>query len=87
MQGHARVDGIVAIQARDDRQRRRADVAATVLDLLGLSVEGLDGRSLVDSVGEHRPVDAGVATPAAPVYSDEEEEAVLEHLRGLGYVD
>ena len=86
--GTHRADGIVAVHGAPMTAKGDApDVAATVLDLLGLSVEGLDGRSLVDSIGEHRPVDAGVATPAAPVYSEEEEEAVLEHLRGLGYVD
>jgi uncharacterized sulfatase len=86
--GTHRVDGVVAIDGAPMTTKGDApDVAVTVLDLLGLSVAGLDGRSLVDTVGEHRPIDADVATPAPPVYSDEEEQAVLEHLRGLGYVD
>jgi hypothetical protein len=63
------------------------DVAATVLDLLGLRVDGLDGRSLVQTSTEHRAVAADAVESTAPVYSDEEEQAVLEHLRGLGYVD
>ena len=67
--------------------RRAADVAATVLDLLGLAVDGLDGSSLVTSAGGHRMVDAPVAVHSDDGYSADEEAAVLEHLKGLGYVD
>jgi hypothetical protein len=51
-------------------------------------VAGLDGRSLVASGGGgHRAVEANVATSNDNAYSEEEEQAVFEHLKGLGYVD
>ncbi len=85
--GTHRVDGIVAVRGATMNSKGDApDIAATVLDLLGLDVDGLDGRSLVGATGGHRSVEATVTTSAA-VYSEEEETAVLEHLRGLGYVD
>jgi predicted AlkP superfamily phosphohydrolase/phosphomutase len=96
--GTHRVDGIVAISGApmtgkgpsgplSGRRREAPDIASTVLDLLGLDVEGLDGSSLVASGGGHQVVEAAVASTADAVYSDEEEAAVLEHLKGLGYVD
>jgi predicted AlkP superfamily phosphohydrolase/phosphomutase len=86
--GTHRVDGIVAVHGAPMVRRGQApDVAVTVLDLLGLTVPGLDGDSLIDNSGAHRDVDAAAPATVDSVYSEEEESAVLEHLRGLGYVD
>ena len=86
--GTHRVDGVVAVHGETMTRRGRApDVAATVLDLLGLDVDGLDGASLVDSGGEHRRVTADVVASDDTAYTEDEEAAVFEHLRGLGYVD
>jgi predicted AlkP superfamily phosphohydrolase/phosphomutase len=88
--GTHRADGVVAVHGAAMTSRGSApDVAATVLDLLGLDVAGLDGRSLVSADGAHETVTApaAAAAPAGSVYTDEEEAAVFEHLRGLGYVD
>jgi predicted AlkP superfamily phosphohydrolase/phosphomutase len=87
-------EGVVAISGAPApalEGAQAADVAATVLALLGIGVEGLDGRSLVgldahvELVGA--PRDAGRADGLGAGYSPEQEAAVLEHLRGLGYVD
>jgi predicted AlkP superfamily phosphohydrolase/phosphomutase len=88
--GTHRAEGIVAVQGAPMTMTATGeaqDVAPTVLDLLGLDVEGLDGCSLTGGAGDHRMVQAGVAPVSETVYSAEEENAVLEHLRGLGYVD
>jgi predicted AlkP superfamily phosphohydrolase/phosphomutase len=87
--GTHRADGIVAVGGAPMTGAGEAqDVAVTVLDLLGLDVAGLDGRSLVASGGGgHRAVEANVATSDDNAYSEEEEQAVFEHLKGLGYVD
>jgi predicted AlkP superfamily phosphohydrolase/phosphomutase len=86
--GTHRTDGVVAVRGAEMTARGTApDVAATVLDLLGLDVDGLDGRSLVSAGGDRRAVTATTATTDAGVYSEEEEAAVFEHLKGLGYVD
>jgi hypothetical protein len=64
-------------------------MAATILALLGIGAN-LDGAPL-EIVGTERPADrAFVAAPAGervddPVYSDEEEAAMVERLRDLGY--
>ena len=64
---------------------------ATILRLLGLSAEGLDGAPL-DDLLEDAPSAAGVATAAPsheasdePVYTEEEERQMVEKLRDLGY--
>ena len=65
---------------------------ATILSLLGLSAEGLDGEPLAAILEE----DAGDAAEAVaaetqreasdePVYSEEEERQMVERLRDLGY--
>ncbi|MBA3655531.1 MAG: hypothetical protein H0W70_15215 [Actinobacteria bacterium] len=88
--GTHRVEGVVAVSgAAMTAKGEAADVAASVLDLLGLHVDGLDGRSLVAATDAHvhRDVDPSLPASADTAYSDEEEAAVLEHLRGLGYVE
>jgi predicted AlkP superfamily phosphohydrolase/phosphomutase len=84
-------EGVVAISGADAPRRVRgqaADIAPTVLSLMGLRVEGLDGTPLVGSAGEVA-VEAAAPRPGAAsgAYSPEQEAAVLEHLQGLGYVD
>jgi arylsulfatase A-like enzyme len=66
------------------------DITPTILALLGLEVPTLDGKSLI---APSAPL-AGLSTSTSPdvvrpspAYSDEQEAAVLEHLRSLGYVD
>jgi predicted AlkP superfamily phosphohydrolase/phosphomutase len=86
--GTHRVDGIVAVRGEPMTAKgEAADVAATALDLLGLDVAGLDGRSLVAGRGDHRAVSATVEAGDNAAYSEAEEQAVLEHLKSLGYVD
>jgi len=86
--GTHRVDGIVAVQGAPMTSKGTApDVAATVLELLGLRVDGLDGRSLVASSGDHTAVSADAPASTDAVYNEDEEAAVFEHLKGLGYVD
>jgi predicted AlkP superfamily phosphohydrolase/phosphomutase len=92
--GH-RVEGVVAIQGKgvgSEVGGNAADICPTVLTLLGLEVDSLDGSSLVDP-GESKLTSVG--SPAGDhdnggndvVYSEDQEAAVLEHLRGLGYVE
>jgi predicted AlkP superfamily phosphohydrolase/phosphomutase len=64
-------------------------MAATILALLGISAE-LDGAPLEIAVRGRPAEHAFAAAPAAgpveePVYSDEEEAAMVERLRDLGY--
>jgi len=66
---------------------------ATVLSLLGLSAEGLDGRPLgaILEEGTGRAAEVAVTSEAPPdtsdqpVYSEEEERQMVERLRDLGY--
>ncbi len=73
------------------------DLFPTILRLMGVSIpEGLDGRSLDEVLssdlppapsappGRSRP---GPSAPEKPRYTAEEEEAVRERLRGLGYIE
>lgn len=70
------------------------DVAPTVLSLLGVPPpEGTDGRVADELlVGPMAPT-SGPPTPSSQrreepgTYSEEEEEAVRDRLRGLGYID
>lgn len=80
---------------------RLLDMAPTILYALGEAIPRvMDGKVLLDlyapaHVAAHPPrfsddagPDAGAPTmPSGPGYSDEEEEAVREHLAGLGYLD
>ena len=66
-------------------------LAGTILRLLGLSTEGLDGAPLEGILEETAP-SAPPASSAAPqqasdepVYSEDEEAAMVERLRDLGY--
>jgi hypothetical protein len=65
---------------------------ATILSLLGLSAEGLDGAPLAAILEEDGAATAEAVTPETqregsdePVYSEEEERQMVERLRDLGY--
>ena len=65
---------------------------ATILSLLGLSAEGLDGAPLAAILEEETGAAAAAIAPEAPqhtseepVYSEEEERQMVERLRDLGY--
>jgi predicted AlkP superfamily phosphohydrolase/phosphomutase len=84
--------GVVAIQdaVSTDLQGNAADICPTVLALLGLQAEGLDGSSLVNSKTlTSVAVDSmrGDDSQKEAAYSEDQEAAVLEQLRGLGYVE
>jgi hypothetical protein len=55
--------------------------------LLGLRAEGLDGAALVPPGDELVVSAARRDTAARDAYSADQEAAVLEHLKGLGYVE
>ncbi len=95
--GHHGVTGILAaagpgIQPADVPEGAEiVQLPATILRLLGLSAEGLDGEPL-DAILEEGAPAAGVAPAAAPreatdepVYSEEEERRMVDRLRDLGY--
>ena len=94
-------DGIVVYAAPGVEPSRRAggsvmDVTPTVLYMAGLGVpEDLDGRVALDVyergyAKEHPVVTTGALTheqqDEASPYSEEEEAAIEESLRGLGYI-
>ena len=66
---------------------------ATILSLLGLSAEGLDGEPLSALLEDDAGPAAEAVAPRAPqheasdepVYSEEEERQMVERLRDLGY--
>lgn len=88
-------EGVVAINSPASEVRiggRAPDIAPTILNLLGLEVDGLDGQSLVPARGDAVQVSVKLDSELSgrsedEPYSVDEEAAVLEQLRGLGYVD
>lgn len=91
--GSHRTDGVISIAGvpvNEPLLGEAADAAATILDLLGLEVEGLDGRSLAEGSTSHIPASSQPTAGGLQgddVYSAEDEQAVMEHLQSLGYVD
>jgi predicted AlkP superfamily phosphohydrolase/phosphomutase len=96
--GHHGVNGILAaagpgIQQADVPEGSEiVQLPATILRLLGLSAEGLDGEALAAILEEEAGVGAeavAAETPREasdePVYSEEEERQMVERLRDLGY--
>ena len=96
--GHHGVTGILAaagpgIQPADVPDGAEiVQLPATILRLLGLSADGLDGEPLAAILDEDaEPAAAVVAADTAPkasdepVYSEEEERQMIERLRDLGY--
>lgn len=85
-------EGIVAISgvpAPDALNGAAPDIAPTVLGLLGLEAKGLDGHPLVPLGSKLTSVSAEshTAPEGQGGYSPDQEAAVLEQLRSLGYVD
>jgi predicted AlkP superfamily phosphohydrolase/phosphomutase len=68
-----------------------ADVAATALAFCDQPTAGLDGRPIEAIAGRgatDRPLEAAVAVERGPSgMNDEENEAVAQHLRDLGYIE
>jgi predicted AlkP superfamily phosphohydrolase/phosphomutase len=95
--GHHGVTGILAAAGPGIRPANLPPGAqilqlpATILRLLGLEAEGLDGEPLAAILegGAASPLPAATAPPReasdAPVYSEEEEQRLVERLRDLGY--
>jgi len=96
--GHHGVTGILAatgpgIQPADvPNGAEIAQLPATILTLLGLSAEGLDGKPLAEILEDGAGAAAESVAPAMaqeasdePVYSEEEERQMVERLRDLGY--
>ncbi len=99
MNGSHRATGILLLQGAGVRPGVRlgggalADITPTVLAVLGLPLPPeLDGRVLHEAFQpgflHEQPIAAtAAASPPPQPYSPEEEAAVLEHLRRLGYRD
>ena len=94
--GHHGVTGILAaagpgIAVGDvPEQAEITQIAATVCRLFGLELENVDGAPLEgiladEGAGGRRVAAAGVAAREEPVYSEDEEAAMIERLRDLGY--
>jgi predicted AlkP superfamily phosphohydrolase/phosphomutase len=95
--GHHGVTGILAaagpgIEPADlPEDTEIVQLPATILRLLGVAAEGLDGDPL-ETIDERGAPTAGVAAATRPheaseepVYSEEEERQMVERLRDLGY--
>lgn len=85
-------EGVVAISGvptSGELNGTAPDIAPTVLGLLGLEAEDLDGRSLVPLEPNLTPVSAGSRSTAEgeKAYTADQEAAVIEQLRSLGYVE
>ena len=94
--GNHALQGILALAGPDIppgrwEDARLQDLAPTILHLLGLPVpEEMDGRVLVLGPGEENRERAGFTpkfTAHATNLSPEEQAAITERLRGLGYLD
>ena len=67
------------------------DLAPTILHLMHLPVpRDMDGRVLTEAIADARAVEYGGSAEgraaATEVYSDEEEQQVIERLKNLGYI-
>jgi predicted AlkP superfamily phosphohydrolase/phosphomutase len=96
--GHHGVTGILAatgpgIQPADVPDSAEiVQLPATILSLLGLSADGLDGdplAAILEQDGDAAAEAVAAETPREvsdePVYSEEEERQMVERLRDLGY--
>jgi predicted AlkP superfamily phosphohydrolase/phosphomutase len=87
--------GVMAIQGAAATVNPRgdaADICPTILSLLGLKTDGLDGKSIVQAdasqlVTVSADSVSGGGFQKEDAYSEDQEAAVLEHLRGLGYIE
>jgi predicted AlkP superfamily phosphohydrolase/phosphomutase len=66
-----------------------ADVAATALAFCGIAPSGLDGRPIPEIAGDTGTMQVIPHSPVrgSPALGDEDEDSIVEHLRGLGYVE
>lgn len=70
-------------------ERDIADLAPTVLALVGASYDGFDGREITVLTGRRETTAAvhdGGSTDRADV-SEDQQEAIAQHLRDLGYIE
>ena len=91
--GDHRREGILAATGRrtvrgDIGVRDIADIAATVLAYCGVSPAGLDGRPIREITGDARG-ERTVVVPAreSQTLGDEDEDLIVQHLKGLGYIE
>jgi hypothetical protein len=65
-----------------------ADIAATALAYCGVSPTGLDGRPIPEIAGDTRG-EQTVEVPAreSQTLGDEDEDSIVRHLQGLGYIE
>jgi predicted AlkP superfamily phosphohydrolase/phosphomutase len=86
MNGTHRPTGILLLSAPvEAASARLEDVAPTVLACLGVPGPPMDGRSLIGLMAPGEAT-SGVERAAAP-YTREQERAIEERLRGLGYFE
>ena len=72
------------ITSTDATSASLADIAPTVLSVLGVPGPAMDGQSLLGSGLESREIDHA----RAPFAFTEEEEAIMaERMRALGYLE
>jgi predicted AlkP superfamily phosphohydrolase/phosphomutase len=65
-----------------------ADVAATALAFCGIAPTGLDGRPILEIAGEGGEEELSqLGERDSADLRDEDQEAMAEHLRGLGYIE
>jgi predicted AlkP superfamily phosphohydrolase/phosphomutase len=89
-------DGVIIARGPDiapgsDCSADIADVAPTIMRLLGGPIpKGLDGKA-IPTLGSGDIVEREIAIEREPggddVYSESEQEELVERLRGLGYID
>lgn len=100
--GHHHMEGVVGLRGPGVRPGAKLegasllDPAPTILHYLGLPVPGyMDGRVLTDAFTDefnaanpvqYSDIDPGEGVGSDSVYSDDEEELVMQKLRDLGYV-
>ncbi len=85
MTGTHRPVGIFALSEPVEAARTSLlDVAPTVYATLGVAGPEMDGKSLLGSVGT---VEHAADATRESIYTPEQEAAVEERLRGLGYFE
>ena len=85
MTGNHRPAGIFALSKRVEAAHTSLlDVAPTIYAALGVPGPKMDGRSLIGSIGT---VEHAAAETRESIYTPEQEAAVEERLRGLGYFE
>lgn len=93
MNGNHRPEGVwlCSEPLADARAVSLLDVAPTVLAAMGVPAPWMEGRSLIAGTGAEAPAATADPPPAAAnpeqPYTPEEERALEERLRALGYLE